>query len=86
MLPDMYTIPGLRVNLFNLVQALQKGFQGTSEGKSLVLKKITPEFGLTRKLPTSVAEGFYHCYLQEPNQFHSYMILNAKSGRRGSYQ
>ena len=42
-------IPGLHENIFSVARALQKGFQVTSEGETLIIRKNPPIFVLTIK-------------------------------------
>ena len=54
----MYVIPGLHANLFIVIQALQKGFQVTSEVETLILKKISTEICFDKKMAKIGGEGF----------------------------
>ena len=49
MLSNATVISGLHVNLFRVTRVLQKGFQVTSEGEALILKKIQLRSVLTIK-------------------------------------
>ena len=52
-------IPGLHANIFNVMQALQKGFQVTSEGKTLILKNNSTEIRFYDKMAKNPAKDFY---------------------------
>ena len=50
MLSNMTVITGLHTNIFIIMQALQKGFQVTSEGETLILKKNSTEICFDEKM------------------------------------
>ena len=51
-------IPGLHANIFSLTQALQKGFQVTSEGNTLILKKNSTNICFGEKMANNSGKGF----------------------------
>ena len=57
-LTNMVVIPCLHPNLFNVAWALQKGFQLTSEGETLILKKISTVIVFDKKVANKSGKGF----------------------------
>ena len=57
LLSNIYVIPGLNENLFSVIQALQKGFQLTSEVETLILKKKSTKIHFDEKMANSGGEG-----------------------------
>ena len=55
---DTGVIPDLHANLFGMKRALQKNFQVTPEGKTLILKKISTEICSDNKMSNKYGEGF----------------------------
>ena len=57
-LTNTAVIPGLHANLFSVTRALQKGFQLTSDGKTLILKKNSTKIRFDEKMANTAGEGF----------------------------
>ena len=49
-LSNTAAIPGLHTNLFSVTRSLQKGFQVKSEGKTLILNKISTDICFDKKM------------------------------------
>ena len=58
MLSNTYVIPGLHKNPFIVIQALQKGFQVTSEVDTLILKKKSTKICFDDKMWNNGGRGF----------------------------
>ena len=54
----MAAIPGLHANPFRVTQAPQNNLQGTSEGETLILRKISTEIRFDEKRTNKASEGF----------------------------
>ena len=58
MLSNTDVIPGLHANLFSMTLAQQKGYQATSEGEYLILKKISTKIRFDEKMANKSSKGF----------------------------
>ena len=59
MIYNTFLIPGLHGNIFRMTQALQKGFQVTSESETLTLKEISTKILFNKKMANHRDKGFY---------------------------
>ena len=57
-LTNTVVVPGLHKYLFNVTQALQKGFKLTSEGETLILKKNSTEILFDKKIVNKSGKEF----------------------------
>ena len=57
-LSNTVVITGLHANIFSMTQPLQKGFQVTSEGEILIIKKNPTEIYFDEKMANKSGEGF----------------------------
>ena len=57
-LSDTALLPGLLNILFSMTRELQKLFQVTSEGETLILKKNSTEIRFNKKMVKNDGEGF----------------------------
>ena len=55
---NLTVIPGLHTNIFSVIQALQKGFKGTSEYETLILKKNSTDIHFGEKMANNRGEVF----------------------------
>ena len=81
----MTVIPGLHANIFSVTRALQKVFQVTSEGETLILKKKSTRVFLQENCKQRwqrIHTG--RQVLQKRKQRHYFIPQEAKSGRGGS--
>ena len=58
-LKNTAAIPGLHANLFIMTKELQKYFQLTSEGETLILKKNSTEIRFGKKMANKPTKYFY---------------------------
>ena len=57
-LTNAYVIPGIHKNIFSMDRALQKGFQVTSQGDTLILKKNSTDIHFDKKMAKRSGKGF----------------------------